>query len=385
MKIDFKVSKAEFSERYQGKQPLLIKNAFAVSQSFSWKDANRIIERNSVESSDFKILHNGLVPKQEYVETYYDVGMVRHRLIKSAVYERMKSGATLIANKIVNEPHVHAFARQIAQLTGRQTVSSAYAAFGRQESFQTHWDTRDIFAIQLIGRKHWTVFEPSFNEPLFMQQSKDYEKEYPCPEQPFMEFVLEPGDVLYLPRGWWHNPLPFDEETFHLSIGTFPAHAFEYVQWSMQNLPDVAAARQALGSFDEDRDTLLLLADQISEWLTDPVQYQRFMDQFNASHRVETPLAIDLFANAEIKQLPDDVGLQLAANNLVMIDEGYLFANGTRINLDEAALKLIHDIQATPGTAVLDLLSRRPDIDPEKVRGLIFELCRQDVLELIRA
>ena len=145
MIIDFNISRTDFVKYYQGKKPLLIKKAFEVTQAFTWTDANQIIERSSVESDDFKILHNGLVPKSEYVETFYDVGMIRHRLIKSAVYERMKSGATLIANKIVNEPKVHAFARQVAQFTGRQTVSSAYAAFGRQASFQTHWDTRDIF------------------------------------------------------------------------------------------------------------------------------------------------------------------------------------------------------------------------------------------------
>ncbi|WP_432653581.1 JmjC domain-containing protein [Pseudomonas aeruginosa] len=30
-------------------------------------------------------------------------------------------------------------------------VSSAYLAFGKKSSFRCHWDTRDVFAIQLIG------------------------------------------------------------------------------------------------------------------------------------------------------------------------------------------------------------------------------------------
>ncbi|MDD0975996.1 JmjC domain-containing protein [Pseudomonas fontis] len=386
MVIDFNISKAHFIDQYQGKKPLLIKNAFDVSQAFSWADANQIIERSSVDSDDFKILHNGLVPKHEYVEAYYDVGMVRHRLIKSAVYERMKNGATLIANKIVNEPKVHAFARQVAQFTGRQTVSSAYAAFGRQASFQTHWDTRDIFSIQLLGRKRWIVYEPSFNDPLYMQQSKDLEQDYPCPAEAYMDFILAPGDVLYLPRGWWHNPLPFEEETFHLSIGTFPAHALDYLQWSVQQqLPTLAAARKAMRTFEHDRETLSQLVTQFAELITDPAHYERFMDAFDAAQRVETPLAIDLLGNASVKQLPDHVGLQLSANCTLSIAQNYLIANGTRITLDPQALLLVSTIEQSPGIRLGELLARRPDLDSAKLRDLMFELCHQDILELIRS
>ncbi len=385
MIIDFNISRTDFVKYYQGKKPLLIKKAFEVTQAFTWTDANQIIERSSVESDDFKILHNGLVPKSEYVETFYDVGMIRHRLIKSAVYERMKSGATLIANKIVHEPKVHAFARQVAQFTGRQTVSSAYAAFGRQASFQTHWDTRDIFSIQLIGRKRWFIYEPSFSDPLYMQQSKDLEHDYPCPAEPCMDFVLEPGDVLYLPRGWWHNPLPFEEETFHLSIGTFPAVVLDYVQWSMQQqLPALLTARKSMSTFEDDRENLTQLASQFAGMVLDPTHYGRFMEAFDTAQRVGAPLAIDLLGNSGIKQLPDDTGLQLSANSTLSIAQNYLIANGTRVNLDEQALLLVRSIEHSPGIRLDELLTLLPEMDPAKVRALVFELCHQDTLELIR-
>ncbi|MDF9619082.1 cupin domain-containing protein [Pseudomonas entomophila] len=384
MIIDFKVSKQAFAEHYQGKKPLFIKQAFTPSADFSWADANQIITRNNVESPDFKILHNGLVPKHEYIETFHDVGMVRHRLNKSAVYERMRNGATLIANKIVNEPKVHGFARQVAQLTGRQTVSSAYAAFGRQASFQTHWDTRDIFAIQLMGRKRWIIYEPSFADPLYMQQSKDLEQDYPCPAEPCMDIVLEPGDVLYLPRGWWHNPLPFEEETFHLSVGTFPANTLDYVQWSLQKLPELASARQAMSTFERDSETLSLLASQLAGLISDPAHYRHFMEQFDAAQRVETPLAIDVFGNSTVNQLPDDSVLRLAANSTLSVARNQLIANGTRLQLDETALRLVRQIEHSPGISVQQLTTELPELDPAKLRTLVFELCRQDILELMR-
>jgi ribosomal protein L16 Arg81 hydroxylase len=385
MIIDFKITKHDFTSLHQGKSPLLISNAIRTPLSFSWPDANEIIERASIDTDDFKILHNGLVPKQEYIETFYDVGMVRHRFIKPALYERMKNGATLIANKLVNEPKIHALARQVAQFTGRQTVCSVYAAFGRQASFQTHWDTRDIFAIQLIGRKRWIIYPPSFAEPLFMQQSKDLEQDYPCPSEPYMDLVLEPGDMLYLPRGWWHNPLPFEEETFHLSIGTFPANALDYVHWTMQKLPELLAARQAMTTFEQDRENLASLAAQLAERLTDSGQYQAFMEAFAIAQRIETPLAIDLFGNPSITQLPEDARLRLAANSTASLEQGQLIANGARINLDESALRVVRCIEQAPGIRLGHLTNGLTEMDPAKLRVLLHDLCRQDILELVRA
>ena len=179
---------------------MLMRGAISTgSSNFSWQDANEIFERADVASNDFKLSFDGIRPKHEYVESYLDIGTLRHRLIKPVVYDYLRKGATLIANKIANEPRVDALARQIAEFTGRQTVTSAYAAFGERDSFRAHWDTRDVFAIQLIGRKRWIVYEPSMELPLYMQQSKDFEQQHPCPEKPYMDFILEAGDIFYLP------------------------------------------------------------------------------------------------------------------------------------------------------------------------------------------
>src|SRR5690606_19460640 len=98
----------DFVKNYQEKKPLLLRGA-ANKENFSWQDANEIFERSDVISDDFKISCQGIIQKSEYVEKFLDVGTIRHRLIKPVVYEYMKKGATIIANKIVNEPKVNYF------------------------------------------------------------------------------------------------------------------------------------------------------------------------------------------------------------------------------------------------------------------------------------
>lgn len=381
MSIAFNISSCDFIEQYQEKKPLLLKGAVSTGQ-FSWQDANEIFDRSDVASDDFKLSLDGIRPKHEYVESYLDIGTLRHRLIKPVVYEHLKNGATLIANKIKNTPQVSRFSRQIAAFTGRQVVSSAYVAFGSRDSFRCHWDTRDVFAIQLIGRKRWIVYEPSMESPLYTQQSRDYEHQYPCPPKPYMDIVLEAGDIFYLPRGWWHNPLPLGEATFHLAMGTFPAYTVDYLGWLFKHMEAFTGARRSLSHWQQDRETLASVGHYLDELINDPDNYRRFLDEFISATRVESPLALELFGNPDTGILPDHFGIRLCADSRHGLVDGYIIANGVRLDLDEQSQELIGCIASFPGISLSVLIARFPEVSASKLRGLVTELCRQDILEL---
>jgi ribosomal protein L16 Arg81 hydroxylase len=380
MDISFHLDRDVFQSKYQEVKPVLFKNALPLV-NFSWRDANTIFDRADVASDDFKISFDGIRAKHEYVENYLDIGMLRHRLIKPAVYDFMRKGATLIANKIVNEPKIDSLVRKIAEFTGRQTVTSAYAAFGDRDSFRCHWDTRDVFAVQLIGRKRWIIYEPSLKSPLYMQQSKDFEHNYPCPEKPYMDFILEAGDVFYLPRGWWHNPLPLGEETFHLAVGTFPAYTMDYMQWIFQNLPEFVEARDSLYTWEKDFENLSRLSLKIGGLIRDPDNYRRFMDDFVGKTRVTSSLAIDVFGKPESWQLPAETALQLNTYHLHGLGDGYVIANGTKLNLDDDGIRLIQCIAESPGIRLCHVLDKLNELDSKKLCQLICKLCQEDILD----
>lgn len=381
MNIAMPLGPAEFAEQYQEKKPLLMRNAVD-AQAFTWRDANEIFERADAASENLKLSLNGIRPKHEYVEQFVDIGTVRHRLIRPVVYECLREGATLIANKIRNEPKVSGFARQIADFTGRQVVSSAYAAFGSKDSFRCHWDTRDVFAVQLIGRKRWILYPPSLQSPWFTQQSRDYESAYPCPSEPALDVILQAGDVLYVPRGWWHNPLPLGEETFHLALGTFPPYTMDYLNWAMSQMPADLGARQSLHNWQADQASLAGMGQRFSAFINDRENYQRFMDAFSGGIRSESAMAIELLGNAATHRLEGTTCLRLASIGTQCLDQRYLIANGTKINLDASGERLIRVIAEHPGIAVARLLERCADLDADALNALLVELCRQDVLEL---
>ena len=47
----------------------------------------------------------------------------------------------------------------------------------------------------------------------------DVEPTVEKPDTPLWEGMLEDGDLLYIPRGWWHVATPLDEPTLHLTVG----------------------------------------------------------------------------------------------------------------------------------------------------------------------
>lgn len=382
IQIDLGMSVDEFHKSYFGKQPLLVKNACR-HEAFSWREANEIFERRDVLSSDFKLMHDGIVEKFKYVESYWDVGEQRHRLIKSAVYDYLRDGATLIANKIKGEPVVESISRQVGSITGHQIVSSAYVAFGTRDSFRAHWDTRDVFAVQLIGRKRWLVYEPSLPYPVYTQQSKDYERAFPCPDQPCMDFVLEAGDVFYLPRGWWHNPIPLGEATFHLSLGVFPPLAVQYLAWAVEQSQSFVEARKSVGEWNESKEIIVAMSKYIADFLASSENYRQFQDDFLAATRLDSSLDLDTLGNPSRSGIRDEHCVQVCASAFHSLNRRYLIANGTKVNLDDSGLAILRSVARTPGISVGELLGRHPDIMPVKMRMLITALCRQDVMEIV--
>jgi hypothetical protein len=81
-----------------------------------------------------------------------------------------------------------------------------------------HFDRQDNFNVQVTGRKRWTLFAPGDSDNLYFLQEvpvpiySPVDVEHPDMRrhprfraaQPY-ETVLRPGDVLYLPAGWWHH------------------------------------------------------------------------------------------------------------------------------------------------------------------------------------
>ena len=84
---------------------------------------------------------------------------------------------------------------------------------------QGHFDSKDNFVYQIIGRKRWTLFSPQDHHFLYIVSTKGSlewssaletlgtpdKTKFPLFENANpIQVTLNPGEVLYLPRGWVH-------------------------------------------------------------------------------------------------------------------------------------------------------------------------------------
>ncbi|HEZ6810364.1 TPA: cupin domain-containing protein [Neisseria meningitidis] len=371
-----------FHENYLYKKPFIFKKSLDVS-CISWKEINELYQRADPTDWQFKFRKGEIIPKEAYVESFNDVGRIRHRFNKTAVYQYLQDGATMVYNRIDNEPFVDTIAKQVAQFAQAQTVVSGYLAFGSSSSYRNHWDTRDVFAVQLIGKKHWTISAPNFDMPLYMQQAKDMPHITPS-KTVDMEVILEAGDILYIPRGWWHNPMPMNCETFHLAIGTFPPNGYNYMEWLMKKIPDIQSIRQNFIGWQHDQKNLDDAAQAITEMMNNPKNYQTFMQDFLGSQRTNTAFNMDLFGNAHNQTLPEHCFLRLNSNDCSTLPQGFLIVNGIKLNVDESSMKFLTILVDKYMISLAEILLFFSVDEEENIKKLVWRLGELDIIEIIR-
>ena len=107
---------------------------------------------------------------------------------------------------------------------GHPVQANAYLTPAVARGFAPHYDTHDVFVIQLAGSKHWTVHPPTLEVESGLDEWTQHRDAVAAAatEPPAYDGILEPGDVLYLPRGWIHLAQAGAETSLHLTLGIHP-------------------------------------------------------------------------------------------------------------------------------------------------------------------
>lgn len=381
MLLNFSLDKDTFKTKFLYQKPYLFKKSLDPI-FFKWNHVNEFYSRADISHINFKLMNGYEVPKKEYIEPYDNLGVIEYRPITAVLYEYLRNGATLVYNRIKNEPFVDHISKQIANYAEAHTITGGYAAFSSKSSYKSHWDTRDVYAVQLLGRKRWILRKPNFEFPLYMQQTKDF-PDIKEPEEIYMDVTLEAGDILYIPRGWWHDPLPLDEETFHLAVATFAPTGFEYIQWLQNAIPSILDCRKNFTDFEHDETMIQNISHQVAEIIKDKKYYESFMVHHMGNHQVPSILSLDVLGNGKIDQLNEDQKLCLNANLVYLFDAGFVIINGNKLNVDAISLQLIQYLFEHPYSSVADIIFKFNSYPADKIKKLLFQLALENIIGLV--
>jgi hypothetical protein len=116
------------------------------------------------------------------------------------------------------------FTRSLQRELGHPVQVNAYLTPAGAQGFATHYDTHDVFVVQVAGDKHWRIHRPVVDDPGEDEPWTDHRTEVAAAgqAQPVLDHVMSAGDVLYLPRGWLHSARAQEGTSLHLTIGVHP-------------------------------------------------------------------------------------------------------------------------------------------------------------------
>lgn len=344
--IKFGIERSDFLENFYENKYYHNKAAL-LTKSVTWEMIDRSLFSWPADDGTMVLFKDGRIEVEKYVESFVDVTTSRRRVKKDVLYSELEQGATLILNKINGHlPEINDLCKEIAQFVGVKTNANGYVAFSGDGSFGKHWDTHDVFAVQIIGKKLWKIFKPTFEKPMPHQGSKEHNGD--CPTTPILEIVLEAGDILYLPRGWWHEVVPISgEESFHIAVGLFPPKLLDFPLWTAGTImPNYKAGRESVHQNKDNNGVIADFTNQLCQELRDPDQLSAFFEFITQNERVYSRFDISTVCHEKglMQKKIEDISVNISRPHL---PGPSLVANGIKLNLNQASCDLLTDIKKT--------------------------------------
>ncbi len=137
------------------------------------------------------------------------------------VIDGYRTGATVVLQGLhLTDPVLARFATNLALELDQPVQVNAYLSPSSARGLDVHFDYHDVFVVQLEGTKRWRVWAPTdrSRDPISGKHAVPRPRADELGE-PILDLVLEPGDVLYLPRGHPHVAETTDRSSAHLTVG----------------------------------------------------------------------------------------------------------------------------------------------------------------------
>ncbi len=114
-------------------------------------------------------------------------------------------------------PELRLLCDNLSKYFSHRYQTNIYYTPGRAQGFKVHYDTHDVFILQVEGSKLWRFYESPLALPL--KKLQDYEATEVKPGALTDEFILNAGDMIYIPRGIMHEAISTDDPSLHITTG----------------------------------------------------------------------------------------------------------------------------------------------------------------------
>jgi ribosomal protein L16 Arg81 hydroxylase len=218
-----------------------------VGRALDWGDINNVLQNHWHNPDIVRLVVKGTPVS---VESYIGRREWRGKLMLDGFYSALQDGASLVVEDAASwhMPLLRIaleFEKELSEPVETQLFINGPVTAG----FGAHWDPYDAFVVQLLGRRRWRICPPTRQAPLLV------DKESPTPPDPgkFEVVDVSPGDVVYLPRGWWHDAGGATAPSVHLTVVVPKRTGVTFLAWVMDELCADEVARIDIPRFGSEQ------------------------------------------------------------------------------------------------------------------------------------
>jgi hypothetical protein len=203
----------DFLNNYYERQPLVLHregqynydDVLTIRQLDQWLASNKLI------NNDVSLVNaNGSVDRQLYVR---DDGAID----LAGFYQQHRQGATIVCTQMQNKiGSLMDLCRAGQYRLNQRCQTNLYLSPADSQGFKTHHDTHDVFVLQVLGSKVWSLYGSDIALPL---EGQSFSSQSYKPREPATVFTLQAGDLFYCPRGIIHDARSTNTPSLHITFG----------------------------------------------------------------------------------------------------------------------------------------------------------------------
>jgi hypothetical protein len=246
----------KFAQAVWGREPLLrsVADQGAFADLLSEQAVDELVSERGLRTPFLRVAKDGTtLPTRDFTAPGGVGAGIADQLSDHQLAALFASGATLVLQALHRVwPPLIDFCQELAADLGHPVQANAYVTPPQSRGFDSHYDVHDVFVLQVAGRKRWLIHAPVHPLPLRDQPWTDRRDAVAAAasREPVIDTVLEPGDALYLPRGYLHSATALGGSTVHLTLGvhawTRHAVAEELSALVLERLADDEEVRASL-------------------------------------------------------------------------------------------------------------------------------------------
>ncbi len=386
------MASAKFFAEFYGRAPCLVRADRNLYRSlFGWDDVASLLENTAAWNHETLklVIDETIIDPAEYTRPGISRdGAGERRIVPAEVKNWASKGASIVLNMAETmHPGLRSIAEAISFATNCEVRANIYCSYAGRQAFMSHFDTTDVFVLQMAGAKKWRIYEGRYQDPVAMDgfefQSIDKSEHDRAKGRVAQSPVLKEGHFLYLPKGQYHEACAVDGPSLHVTFATTESRGIEFLKKFVDSLAEVPEFRAPMPDFDNiaAHDAHInMLAERLRELITQP----GIGEQMRADQRRRAFGLLSRFTLPE----PEDVRIFRVRHlkaEIALGPDGYqVRVGGAAVPIPQAQYGAVGWMTDRQAFVVGELLEAFPDLGAGVAEELLSKLVSIGLLDVLK-